>query len=165
LLNWLFVAPKLSASPLGRSEPRAAPHGYAIFSFPVALTFTAIPWPDYFESPLTQGMMRLVALVAVKSARPDGSRGTATWKSHRGGGGHGRCERGLQRHSIFARIADGIPLFGRTVSLSNSPPRSSCRDEPGVAFLTNVLRAAFLAWNAGAFGPWSRGNAGTIRRE
>lgn len=118
------------------------------FAFPVAIIFTAVPWPDFIESPLTQSLMRLVASVAVGvldllgvGALQHGNLievGTGTV------GVDEACSGIRSLHgSLMASI-----VLGEFFRFNAARRIALVLTSLAVAFATNVFRASFLAWNA-----------------
>ncbi len=147
LLNWVFtgIVSSITLATIGRIGGWSwVKH----FAFPVVIIFTAVPWPDFVEGPLTQGLMRLVATVAVEVLDLVGVGALQHGNLIEVGSGvvgvDEACSGIRSLHgSLMASIVLGeffrfdavrrIGLVG--VSLA-------------VAFATNVFRASFLAWNA-----------------
>ena len=151
LLNWCITA---LAAMLTLAVVAAIGGGRWLrhFFVPAVLIFVAIPWPDAFESPFTQGLMRTVASVAVALLDLVGvgalQHGNLIEVASGVVGIDEACSgvRSLQG-SLMASVVLG-ELFrfdlARRIQLVAA---SLC-----VAFVTNVFRAGFLAWTAARSG-------------
>jgi exosortase len=151
LANWFFTA-VVAAFTLSVVAATGGWTWVRHFFFPVILIFTAVPWPDQIEAPVIQTMMRAVAGTAVfvldllgVTALQHGNLievGTGTV------GVDEACSgiRSLQG-SLMASLVLG-ELFRFSI------PRRLLLVVVSVAaaFVTNVLRAAFLAWSAARSG-------------
>ncbi len=151
ILNWFFTA-EIAALTLAVIAAVGGWSWAAHFFIPILLVFTAVPWPDQIEAPLIQAMMRWVAGTAVVlldligvTALQQGNLievGTGTV------GVNEACSgiRSLQG-SLMASLVLG-ELFRFSLSRRAVLVASSLL----VAFATNVVRAAFLAWSAARSG-------------
>jgi exosortase len=147
LVHWIFVA-QIAAITLGIVCASGGWLWVRHFAVPVLLMFTAVPWPDQIESPVMQAMRRTAASVAVVGLDLIG----VTALQHGNilevaGGSVGIDEacsgiRSLQG-SLTASLVLGeffrfnIVRRGILVVLSIAS-----------AFVTNLVRVGFLAWNA-----------------
>lgn len=151
LLNWIFVG-EIAALTMSIVAFAGGGSWVRHFFFPVVLIFTAVPWPDYLESGFTQGLMRLVAKVAVTLLDligvPALQRGNLIEVSSGLVGVSEACSgiRSLQG-SLMASLFLG-ELFRFSIRRRGFLVLISLV----VAFVTNVVRAGFLAWSAAASG-------------
>ena len=147
LFNWLFVALIVSVSLAGIGLAG----GWAWmrhFSFPAALMFTAVPWPDQLESPVMQGLMRTAAAVGVVALDILGvaalQHGNLIEVSTGVVGVDEACSgiRSLQGSLMAAIFLGELFRFkiGRRLSL--------VAFSLVFAFVTNVFRVGFLSWSA-----------------
>jgi exosortase len=147
LVNWLFTA-EIAGITLATIAAVGGQPWLRHFFFPVVLIFTAVPWPDYLEAPVTQGLMRAVAGVAVGLLELTGV--------------------GALQHGNLIEVATGVVGVDEACSgirsLQGALMASLFLGELfrfdgfrrawllvaslGIAFVTNVLRAGFLAWTA-----------------
>lgn len=149
LLNWLLTA-EIMALTLAAIAAVGGEPWVRHFFFPVVFVAVAIPWPDFIESPLMQGMMRVVAGLSVAlldlagvSAIQHGNlievaTGTVGVEETCSGI---RSLQGSLMASLFLgelfRFTTGRRVLLVVVSILT-------------AFITNVFRAGFLAWTAAA---------------
>jgi exosortase len=151
LLNWLLTGLVAALTLTGLGVRGGRPWLRHFFA-PAALIFTAVPWPDALEGPFTQGMMRLVASVAVALLDLVGV--------------------GALQHGNLIEVASGVVGIDEACSgirsLQGSLMASLVLGELfrfdvrrrllllgaslAAAFATNVLRAGFLAWSAASSG-------------
>ncbi len=97
------------------------------FAFPVAFIFVAVPWPTSLETPVIQGLMRIVARVAAETAMllgtPAQVEGNLDSREQR----PCRRERSVQRHSFVADVAHDRPALRRSeTTLSVTTPGARC---------------------------------------
>lgn len=150
-LNWMLTA-QVAVIELGVIAAIGGRAWLRHFFAPIALIFTAVPWPDVIEAPFTQWMMRNVAGVAVELLDLAGV--------------------GAIRHGNLIEVATGVVGVDEACSgirsLQGSLMASLVLGELfrfnvprrvalviasiGAAFVTNVIRAAFLAWSAAQSG-------------
>ncbi len=151
LFNWLFVA-QVVLTLLGAIGAVGGWPWVRYFLFPVALIFTAVPWPDQIESPLMQTLMRTVASAAVAGLDLFG----VTALQHGNllevaGGVVGvdeacsgiRSLQGSLMSAIFIGELFRFGIFRRLLLIGASV---------ATAFLANILRVGFLAWSAASKG-------------
>jgi exosortase len=151
LFCWFFVA-QVVAIILGTIAAVGGWTWVRYFFLPVALIFTAVPWPDQIESPIMQFLMRMVASIAVIGLDLIGVTALQHGNLLEVAGGvvgvDEACSgiRSLQGSLMSAVFLGELFRFGlsrRLVLIGASL---------AVAFLTNILRVAFLAWSAAASG-------------
>jgi exosortase len=147
LVNWIFVA-QIAAITLGIIAAKGGWQWVRHFSFPIMFVFTAVPWPDFVESPVMQVMRQTATSVAVVALDLLG----VTALQHGNvlevvGGAVGVEEacsgiRSLQGSLAASLIAGEIFRF-------NVPRRIMLIALSIItAFATNLVRIGFLAWNA-----------------
>lgn len=151
VVNWLFTA-EIVGLTLGLLAWAGGRPWLRHFFFPVALILTAVPWPDRLEAPLIQEMMRLVSGTAVTLLDFAGvgalQHGNLIEVATGTVGVSEACSgiRSLQGSLMASLFLGELFRFGsgrRAVLVLVSLT---------VAFFTNVLRAAFLAWSAARSG-------------
>jgi exosortase len=147
LVHWVFVAQValISAGALG------AMGGWLWirhFAFPLLLLFTAVPWLDQLEAPVMQFLMREVAAVAALgldflgiTALPQGN------VLEVAGGKVGVDEACSGIRSLQGAIASSL-ILGEIFRFSLRRRIALFVISIVVALGTNVLRVAYLAWNA-----------------
>ena len=151
LLNW-FAAGIAALLTLAVVGAMGGASWVRHFFVPAVLIFVAVPLPDAFESPFTQGLMKIVASVAISVLDLVGV--------------------GALQHGNLIEVASGIVGIDEACSgvrsLQGSLMASIILGEMfrfnltrrvllvgaslGAAFVTNVFRAAFLAWTAAQSG-------------
>lgn len=151
IVNWLFTG-EIALLTLAVIAAVGGWRWAGHFFVPILLVFTAVPWPDQIEAPLIQSMMRAVTSAAVMlldligvTALQHGNLievGTGTV------GVNEACSgiRSLQGSLMASLVLGELFRFSftrRTVLVAASLL---------VAFVTNVFRAAFLAWSAARSG-------------
>ncbi len=150
-LNWLLTA-EVVAIVLGAVAAIGGRAWLGHFAVPAALIFTAVPWPDVIESPFTQWMMRNVASAAVVLLDVAGV--------------------GAIQHGNLIEVATGVVgvdeacsgirsfqgslmaslVLGELFRFNISRRVALLVASVVAAFVTNVIRAAFLAWSAAQSG-------------
>ncbi|MBC7821173.1 MAG: exosortase/archaeosortase family protein [Planctomycetaceae bacterium] len=151
LFNWLFVA-QVVATIMGAIAAVGGWKWVEYFFFPVALIFTAVPWPDQIESPLMQTLMRTAAASAVVGLDLFG----VTALQHGNllevaGGVVGVDEACSGIRSLQGSLMAAI-FLGELFRFGFSRRLLLIGVSLGTAFLTNILRVGFLAWSAVASG-------------
>jgi exosortase len=120
------------------------------FAFPVAFIFVAVPWPTSVETPVIQGLMRVVARVAAETAMVLGTpahvEGNLIRISNGLVGVNEACSgiRSLQTSLMIAL------LFGELKRLSISRRVALVLCAVAIALFANFLRAVFLVRIAAA---------------
>lgn len=151
LFNWLFVG-QIVAILLGVIAAIGGGPWLRYFAFPVALIFTAIPWPDAVESPLMQYLMRTVASVAVAGLELFGI--TAIQHGNLlevAGGVVGVDEACSGIRSLQGALMSAI-FLGELFRFRIPRRLLLIVVSVVVALVTNVLRVGFLAWSAASSG-------------
>ena len=114
------------------------------FAFPVAFIFTAVPWPTALETPIIQGLMRIVARVAAETAMllgtPAQVEGNLIRVSNGLVGVNEACS-GIR--SLQTSLMIGL-LLGEVKRLSLSRRLALVACAVIVALLANFIRAVFL---------------------
>ena len=114
------------------------------FAFPVAFIFIAVPWPTALETPLIQGLMRIVAHVAAETAMllgtPAQVEGNLIRVSNGLVGVNEACS-GIR--SLQTSLMIGL-LFGELKRLSVLRRMALVVCAIVIALLANFLRAVFL---------------------
>ena len=151
LFNWIFVAQVVTVI-LGAIAAAGGWRWVRYFLFPVALIFTAVPWPDQIESPLMQMLMRTVAAIAVAALDLFG----VTALQHGNllevaGGVVGVDEACSGVRSLQGSLMSAI-FLGELFRFDLSRRLLLVGVSLAVAFLTNILRVGFLAWSAALSG-------------
>ncbi len=147
LLNWTLTAQVVAIS-LALIGAAGGWSWVRHFAFPAIIIFTAIPWPDYVESPLTQGLMRLVAGVSVNLLDLIGIGALQHGNLIEVGSGvvgvDEACSGVRSLHGSFMASV----VLGELFRLNVSRRLILIGTSLVAAFVTNVVRAAFLAWSA-----------------
>jgi exosortase len=145
LLAWLHAAPVVVltllliwwAGPAGAVSLRH-------FAFPVAFIFVAVPWPTSLETPVIQGLMRIVARVAAETAMllgtPAQVEGNLIRVSNGLVGVNEACS-GIR--SLQTSLMIGL-LFGELKRLSVLRRMALVACAVAIALLANFVRAVFL---------------------
>jgi exosortase len=129
------------------------------FAFPVAFIFVAVPWPTMFETPIIQGLMRIVARVAAETAMllgtPAHVEGNLIRMSTGIVGVNEACS-GIR--SLQTSLMIGL-LFGELKRLSTLRRVVLIACAVAIAVLANFVRAVFLVRiaateNLSAVGRW-----------
>src|SRR5882757_1201960 len=114
------------------------------FAFPVAFIFIAVPWPTALETPVIQGLMRLVAHVAAETAMllgtPAQVEGNLIRVSNGLVGVNEACS-GIR--SLQTSLMIGL-LFGEVKRLSVLRRVALVACAGAIALLANFVRAVFL---------------------
>ena len=114
------------------------------FAFPVAFIFVAVPWPTLVETPVIQGLMRIVAHVAAEAAMllgiPAQVEGNLIRVSTGLVGVNEACS-GIR--SLQTSLMIGL-LFGELKRLSVLRRVALVAGAVAIALLANFLRAVFL---------------------
>jgi exosortase len=114
------------------------------FAFPVAFIFIAVPWPTALETPVIQGLMRIVAHVAAETAMllgtPAQVEGNLIRVSNGLVGVNEACS-GIR--SLQTSLMIGL-LFGEVKRLSVLRRQALAVCAVVIALLANFLRAVFL---------------------
>src|SRR6266446_4098764 len=114
------------------------------FAFPVLFIFVAVPWPTLVESPVTQGLMRVVARVAAEAAMllgtPAQVEGNLIRVSNGLVGVNEACS-GIR--SLQTSLMIGL-LFGELKRLSVLRRVALVACAVAIALLANFVRAVFL---------------------
>src|SRR5207247_6387629 len=114
------------------------------FAFPVAFLFIAVPWPTALETPVIQGLMRVVARVAAEAAMllgtPAQVEGNLIRVTNGLVGVNEACS-GIRSLQTSLRIA---LLFGELKRLSVLRRVALVACAVAIALLANFLRAVFL---------------------
>ena len=114
------------------------------FAFPVAFIFIAVPWPTALETPVIQGLMRVVARVAAETAMllgtPAQVEGNLIRVSNGLVGVNEACS-GIR--SLQTSLMIGL-LFGELKRLSVLRRVALVAGAVAIALLANFLRAVFL---------------------
>ena len=114
------------------------------FAFPVAFIFVAVPWPTLVETPVIQGLMRLVAHVAAETAMllgiPAQVEGNLIRVSSGLIGVNEACS-GIR--SLQTSLMIGL-LFGELKRLSVLRRVALVAGAIGIALFANFIRAVFL---------------------
>src|SRR5438309_237768 len=114
------------------------------FAFPVLFIFVAVPWPTLVETPVTQGLMRVVARVAAETAmllgNPAQVEGNLIRVSNGLVGVNEACS-GIR--SLQTSLMIGL-LFGELKRLSISRRTALVGEAVAIALVANFLRAVFL---------------------
>ena len=114
------------------------------FAFPVAFIFIAVPWPTALETPVIQGLMRLVARVAAETAMllgtPAQVEGNLIRVSNGLVGVNQACS-GIR--SLQTSLMIGL-LFGELKRLSVLRRVALVACAVAIALLANFVRAVFL---------------------
>src|SRR5439155_12786172 len=114
------------------------------FAFPVLFIFVAVPWPTLVETPVTQGLMRVVARVAAEAAMllgtPAQVEGNLIRVSNGLVGVNEACS-GIR--SLQTSLMIGL-LFGELKRLSILRRGALIAGAVGIALFANFLRAVFL---------------------
>jgi len=145
LLAWIHAAVVVSLTFLviWWAEPPGA--GWLRhFAFPVAFIFVAVPWPTLLETPITQGLMRIVARVAAEMAMllgtPAQIEGNLIRVSNGVVGVNEACS-GIR--SLQTSLMIGL-LFGELKRLSALRRVALVACAVAIALLANFVRAVFL---------------------
>ena len=151
LVNWFFTA-EVAALTLAVVGAAGGWSWVRHFFFPTILIFTAVPWPDQIESPLTQSMMRAVAGTGVVlldllgvTALQHGNLievGTGTVGVDEACSGIRSLQGSLMASLVLGELFR-FSLTRRTLLVGASL---------AAAFATNVVRASFLAASAARAG-------------
>jgi exosortase len=119
------------------------------FAFPVVFVFIAVPWPTLVETPVIQGLMRIVANVAAETAMllgiPAQVEGNLIRVSTGLVGVNEACS-GIR--SLQTSLMIGL-LFGELKRLSMSRRVALVAGAVAIALFANFLRAVFLVAVAG----------------
>src|SRR4029079_8541804 len=114
------------------------------FAFPVAFIFIAVPWPTALETPVSQGLMRVVARVAAETAMllgtPAQVEGNLIRVSNGLVGVNEACS-GIR--SLQTALMIGL-LFGELKRLSVLRRVAVVAGAVAIALLANFFRAVFL---------------------
>ena len=114
------------------------------FAFPVAFIFVAVPWPTTLETPVIQGLMRIVARVAAEAAMllgtPAQVEGNLIRVSNGLVGVNEACS-GIR--SLQTSLMIGL-LFGELKRLSVLRRVALVACAVAIALLANFVRAVFL---------------------
>jgi len=114
------------------------------FAFPVAFIFVAVPWPTLVETPIIQGLMRIVAHVAAEAAMllgiPAQVEGNLIRVSTGLVGVNEACS-GIR--SLQTSLMIGL-LFGELKRLSVFRRVALVAGAIGIALFANFIRAVFL---------------------
>ena len=114
------------------------------FAFPVAFIFVAVPWPTALETPVIQGLMRVVARVAAETAMllgtPAQVEGNLIRVSNGLVGVNEACS-GIR--SLQTALMIGL-LFGELKRLSILRRVALVAGAVAIALLANFIRAVFL---------------------
>jgi len=114
------------------------------FAFPVAFIFVAVPWPTALETPVIQGLMRVVARVAAETAMllgtPAQVEGNLIRVSNGLVGVNEACS-GIR--SLQTALMIGL-LFGELKRLSILRRVALVAGAVAIALLANFFRAVFL---------------------
>jgi exosortase len=114
------------------------------FAFPVAFIFVAVPWPTLLETPVIQGLMRVVARVAAETAMllgtPAQVEGNLIRVSNGLVGVNEACS-GIR--SLQTSLMIGL-LFGELKRLSVLRRVALVACAVAIALLANFVRAVFL---------------------
>ena len=114
------------------------------FAFPVTFIFVAVPWPTTLETPIIQGLMRVVARVAAETAMLLGTPAQVEGNLIRVPNGLvGVNEACSGIRSLQTSLMIGL-LFGELKRLSVSRRVALVACAAAIALLTNFLRAVFL---------------------
>ncbi len=120
------------------------------FAFPVLFIFVAVPWPTLVETPVTQGLMRVVARVAAEAAMllgtPAQVEGNLIRVSNGLVGVNEACS-GIR--SLQTSLMIGL-LFGELKGLSVFRRVALVVCAVAIALLANFVRAVFLVRIAAA---------------
>jgi exosortase len=129
------------------------------FTFPVAFILVAVPWPTLLETPVIQGLMRVVARVAAETAMllgtPAHVEGNLIRVSNGLVGVNEACS-GIR--SLQTSLMIGL-LFGELKRLSVLRRVALVAGAVAIALLANLVRAVFLVRiaateNLSAVGRW-----------
>src|SRR5207244_7915063 len=119
------------------------------FAFPVAFIFVAVPWPTSVETPVIQGLMRLVAHGAAETAMllgtPAEVEGNLIRVSNGLVGVNEACS-GIR--SLQTSLMIGL-LFGELKRLSILRRAALVGGAVAIALVTNFLRAVFFGRDRG----------------
>jgi exosortase len=114
------------------------------FAFPVLFIFVAVPWPTLLETPVTQGLMRVVARIAAETAMllgtPAQVEGNLIRVSNGLVGVNQACS-GIR--SLQTSLMIGL-LFGELKRLSVLRRVALVMCAVAIALLANFVRAVFL---------------------
>src|SRR6266849_5458475 len=114
------------------------------FAFPVLFIFVAVPWPTLVETPVTQGLMRVVARVAAETAMllgtPAQVEGNLIRVSNGLVGVNEACS-GIR--SLQTSLMIGL-LFGEVKRLSVLRRVALVACAGAIALIANFVRAVFL---------------------
>ena len=114
------------------------------FVFPVAFIFVAVPWPTTLETPVIQGLMRVVARVAAETAMLLGTPAQVEGNLIRVTNGLvGVNEACSGIRSLQTSLMIGL-LFGELKRLSVSRRVALVTCAVAIALLANFVRAVFL---------------------
>jgi exosortase len=114
------------------------------FAFPVAFIFIAVPWPTALETPVIQGLMRVVARVAAETAMLLGTPAQVEGNLIRVPNGLvGVNEACSGIRSLQTSLMIGL-LFGELKRLSVLRRVALVACAVAIALLTNFVRAVFL---------------------
>ena len=120
------------------------------FAFPVLFIFVAVPWPTLLETPVTQGLMRVVARVAAETAMLLGTPAQVEGNLIRVTNGLvGVNEACSGIRSLQTSLMIGL-LFGELKRLSVLRRASLVLCAVATALLANFVRAVFLVRIAAA---------------
>jgi exosortase len=129
------------------------------FAFPVVFIFVAVPWPTSMETPVIQGLMRVVARVAAETAMLVGTPAQVEGNLIRVSTGLvGVNEACSGIRSLQTSLMIGL-LFGELKRLSLLRRVALVVCAVAIALLANFVRAVFLvriaaAENPSEFGRW-----------
>jgi exosortase len=114
------------------------------FAFPVAFIFVAVPWPTSLETPVIQGLMRIVARVAAETAMLLGTPAQVDGNLIRVSNGLvGVSEACSGIRSLQTSLMIGL-LFGELKRLSVLRRVALVACAVAIALLANLVRAVFL---------------------
>ena len=120
------------------------------FAFPVLFILVAVPWPTLLETPVTQGLMRVVARVAAETAMLLGTPAQVEGNLIRVSSGLvGVNEACSGIHSLQTSLMIGL-LFGELKRLSVLRRVALVLCAVAIALLANFVRAVFLVRIAAA---------------
>src|SRR5204863_5836081 len=118
------------------------------FAFPVAFIFIAVPWPTPLETPVIQGLMRVVARVAAETAMLLGTPAQVEGNLIRVSNGLvGVNEACSGVRSLQTSLMIGL-VFGELNRLSISRRIVLIAGAVAIALIANFLRATLLVWIA-----------------
>jgi exosortase len=118
------------------------------FAFPVAFFLVAVPWPTAVETPVIQGLMRIVAVIAAEAVKligiPAQLEGNLIRVSSGLVGVNEACS-GVR--SLQTSLMIGL-LFGELKRLSMLRRVALVAVAAAIALVANLVRAVFLVWIA-----------------